>query len=582
MNFIRRISGIIILCELILIIGLPRLPDLDRFVTPDERLWLERSGWFYYALAHRDFSATFQQSHPGVTVMWAGLTGYVKVYPRYQENFEEKNRPVGLGTLAQRDYAMPLRILIESRRTMVLLHMLALGFGFLFARRLFGTIPALVGFLLIAFDPFHIALSRVLHLDGLLADFMLLSLLAFLAYLEDNRNLTLVISGAAAGLAWLTKSPGLFLIPLIGLLILFNHLRSKNNPGGVEWRKSIPQILKVATIWGAVGLLVFFIFWPAMWVDPIGSIVRVVESAIGYAEAGHESAVFFNGKIYANGEIPDISFYPINFLWRTTPVILLGLVALFVSFIYNVLVLRSGGKVRALNPNLLGETQTDVENTQQDWERQIWILAKLLFFAIAFAALMSLGLKKFDRYIMASIVVMDLMAGVGLAWLATWVEQIIRKKWGRILSAAILLSTITFQAVLAWSVFPYYFSYYNPLMGGGRQAVEVMQIGWGEGLDEAARYINSKPNSEKLRVMSWYGTGSFSYLSKSQVIGLEDSYSGSIDNWAQFNKSDYIVIYIHEWQRNLPAEVLERLRNQTPEYSVWINGLEYVRVYKLR
>lgn len=55
---------------------------------------------------------------------------------------------------------------------------------------------------------------------------------------------------------------------------------------------------------------------------------------------------------------------------------------------------------------------------------------------------------------------------------------------------------------------------------------------------------------------------------------------GGADDWNQFNKSDYIVVYIHEWQRELPREVLERLRDLQPEYSVWINGLEYVWVYK--
>jgi hypothetical protein len=52
------------------------------------------------------------------------------------------------------------------------------------------------------------------------------------------------------------------------------------------------------------------------------------------------------------------------------------------------------------------------------------------------------------------------------------------------------------------------------------------------------------------------------------------------EDWNQFNKSDYVVVYIHQWQRDLPSEVLDRLRDLQPEYSVWINGLEYVRVYK--
>jgi hypothetical protein len=91
---IHLLLEIAVTCGLILAIGIPRLLALDSFVTTDERLWLERSGRFYYALAHHDFAATFQKSHPGVTVMWAGLTGYMAVYPRYRESQAGQNRPL--------------------------------------------------------------------------------------------------------------------------------------------------------------------------------------------------------------------------------------------------------------------------------------------------------------------------------------------------------------------------------------------------------------------------------------------------------------------------------------------------------
>jgi hypothetical protein len=107
-----------------------------------------------------------------------------------------------------------------------------------------------------------------------------------------------------------------------------------------------------------------------------------------------------------------------------------------------------------------------------------------------------------------------------------------------------------------------------------------MQVGWGEGLDQAARYINEKPNSNRLSVMSWYGSGSFFYFSKSRVYNVSSEWSAS--DWDQFNKSDYVVIYIEQWQRDLPAEVLDRLQDLQPEYSVWLDGLEYARVYKIQ
>jgi dolichyl-phosphate-mannose--protein O-mannosyl transferase len=42
--------------------------------------------------------------------------------------------------------------------------------------------------MILALDPYHIAISRFLHLDGLLSAFMLLSALAFMVYLRERRS----------------------------------------------------------------------------------------------------------------------------------------------------------------------------------------------------------------------------------------------------------------------------------------------------------------------------------------------------------------------------------------------------------
>jgi uncharacterized membrane protein len=75
----------------------------------------------------------------------------------------------------------PIDLMAAGRTFIVLLNVIALALAFLYARRLVGLWPALVAFLLIAFDPFQIALSRLLHPDALLAPLMLLATLAFMA-----------------------------------------------------------------------------------------------------------------------------------------------------------------------------------------------------------------------------------------------------------------------------------------------------------------------------------------------------------------------------------------------------------------
>ena len=46
-------------------------------------------------------------------------------------------------------------------------------------------------------------------------------------------------------------------------------------------------------------------------------------------------------------------------------------------------------------------------------------------------------------------------------------------------------------------VAPYALAYYNPLVGGGPAASRVLLVGWGEGLDQVAAYLNAQPSSER-------------------------------------------------------------------------------------
>jgi hypothetical protein len=227
------------LALLALAIWLPRAAELDRLVTPDEVNWLSGTSNFYRALAHADFADTYQLEHPGVTTMWAGTAGFLWRYPAYAREapgqiawWAAEAGPV-LRSLGHE----PLELLTAGRVFMVLAITAVLAAAFVPAVSLFGFWPALVGFLLIAADPFHIAHSRLLHLDGLLSSLMLLSLLALLKYLlRGGRPANLVVSGVAAGLAWLTKSPTLFLVPFVGLLVLLElWSRRRQQPGNLDW-----------------------------------------------------------------------------------------------------------------------------------------------------------------------------------------------------------------------------------------------------------------------------------------------------------------------------------------------------------
>jgi len=93
------------------------------------------------------------------------------------------------------------------------------GYGLM--RRMLPASVAALAALLWAADPFVIAYSRVLHVDGLAGTFITLSLLAACVYwFHDRRSRFLILSAISAGLAILSKSPALVLLPLVGLIAL--------------------------------------------------------------------------------------------------------------------------------------------------------------------------------------------------------------------------------------------------------------------------------------------------------------------------------------------------------------------------
>ena len=559
----KRLFYMLILGVVLLAILLPRVIKLDQFVTPDEHHWLSRSANFYFALGQRDFASTYQKEHPGVTIMWSGTLGFLLRFPEY--------RGTGLGQLTAPEFnyyidyvapVPPLDLLVAARTIVVLGHTLVLSLALFYAIQLIGFWPAVVGFLFIAFDPFHLALTRVLHLDGLFSNLVLLSVLAFIRYLTRRRWYDLLIAGLAAGAGWLTKSPALFLIPIVASLSLIYIFRELLDSKGVlPFIKKGWQAVWPVLLWFLIGALLFVAIWPAMWKIPDDSLIAIFTKTENYVEEGHYSPVFFNGEIIESGQmgIEYFYYYPLTYLWRSTPVELLGLL------------LAGFGLVTRWKPF----NQKNVRIT-------LW---GLLLIVGVYTIGMTLGAKKFDRYLLPIYAPLDIIAGIGWVAFADWMYGRLKDRvssWlALLLPILLLVSAILVQAAGSLNTFPYYFSYYNPLMGGSRKAPQVMQIGWGEGLDEAARYLNSKESAADLHVISWYSLGSFSYFFKgdSRYLGSQTKPSQSYQE--KISNSEYAVIYIHQWQRQIPGWMLEFLSNRTPEHTVWIDGIEYVQIYRI-
>lgn len=551
------------LIGVILAFLLPRIPAIDRYVTTDEPKWMMRSANFYHALTNFDLKHTYQHEHPGVTVTWAGMGGFIRRYPLYAITRTGQIERAEKLFIFLRNHQVPIMsILATGRFFMVLFIGIAIASSFLVASRLLGLMTAFLGYIFIAFDPFFTGLSRLLGVDGLMSALMLLSVLSYLGYLLDGRKRGyLLLSGISAGLSWLTKSPALFLIPFIGLITLIDlvpKLQQLNRAERSSLRVLVRQALGViapALGWLAIACAAFFILWPAMWVDPLNTLKNIFSQTARYALEGHENITFFNGQIYEIGESAWY-FYPISFLWRTTPPVLIGLGMAILAMVFHSR-LRLPTRMRK-------------------------VVLYLTLYALLFTVGMSMGDKKFDRYLLPAHLACEVIAAFGWVMLVrTITSRLPDRNSGKLR----LFSTIVLYSVIVASqlsgvlqTFPYYLNYFNPLLGGSQQAGDVMMIGWGEGLDLVADYLNRQPGADKLRVISWYGDGPLSYLFVGQTVGMD------VDMDLEFlRKADYVVIYINQIPRQLPTpEILAFFDRLKPTNIVKIDDLDYARIYDMR
>ena len=182
--------------------GVPRFLSLEAHWGSDEGLWLQRSTQFISAVKEGEFSETLITHHPGVTTMWlAGLRSFFT------------------------DPRLDVENLALSRFFIGIVVWVGISIACLLLYRLFGQWIALASFACLAYSPFFLAQTRRVHTDALATTFILLTILLFLLYCQNrHRHRYLIFSGIAYGIALLSKSYALILLPWIPLcLFLFRE-----------------------------------------------------------------------------------------------------------------------------------------------------------------------------------------------------------------------------------------------------------------------------------------------------------------------------------------------------------------------
>jgi hypothetical protein len=522
----------------------PRIAGLSIFLTKDENTWLGgRTQRSVLALLNADWGATYQKHHPGVTTMWAAGLGLWAKYALSRSALSFGDFVAGMPT-----HPLRMDFVAVERVPIVLISAVTIVLIYLLCRKIFAG-QGLLAFLcavLAAFDPYYVAHSRLGLPDGLAAHFMLLSFLSFVVYLRAEREgkrawSWLILSGGAAGLAVLSKLPALSLGPTLLLCLFLVEKRKVSDLRGWLW----PLLA-----WAGVAVVVFTLLWPAMWADPLNTVRRTLAGLRG------DALVFIHRQLFLGRliETPGLLFYPVILLCRMTPLTMLGVAALGLKGLFY------GFGRRKAEMTMLG----------------LYVFVYLFF--------VSASVNKADRFVLPVSPALDILAALGLWNLTRW-EKSERRQFhlpsfsssSSRFSPPVLYGAacLILQAGFCLPYWPYYLSYYNPALGGGLQATRWTEVGLGEGLDEAANYLNNLENSATLRAGASYPDSVFS----SFFVGQTKTLSRRRFFWDGY---DYVVLYVARLQQqSIDPAIARFFRDQKPEHVTHSEGIDYAWVYRV-
>jgi hypothetical protein len=569
-QLIRRKFGaadLVAVIGLILLVAVPRLTNLNQYLIVDEA---DRWRWA------KEFSLALEQGDLARTLVGDGYPGIVPVWLESIWIFGEAGRRslsegqwIGQPGLSHLLHEWDRTEYLSQQRLPIVLFNTGIALAIIWVVwRLFGRRVALVSGLLIALDPFYLSDSRVNRAEAVITGLMTLSILFLIFYYHQPRWRYVIISGLCGGLSFLTKIQALAILPIVAItaLLIFlkdegGRMRAEKLPPPLNWGRGVRVgILIFGGVWALAAAITWLLLWPSMWVTPQETLTLVYDYAT--RKVGSEGVnLFFLGQTYQDAD-PGLLFYPVVFFLRITPLVLLGLIGAGLRFtLYTVRPVF--GLTR--QPKLPADPFTVPGNSI------------LVIYVLLYSLIMTVGSHKQDRYLMPIFPSLDILAALGLVYLWLWVSNKLLARLHppvqKIIGGVALVGLIIAQFITVLPHHPYYYSYFNPIFGGGQTAVKSLRIGWGEGMDQVGAYLAAKPNSRDLVVSSRFTHNMLNF--KGELIAL-----GPDGRWTQ---ADYIVLYIQQVQRRVDPspEFIDYFMARPPEKVITIGGIDYAWIYPI-
>jgi len=410
--------------------------------------------------------------------------------------------------------------------------------------------------------------------------------LLFLLYCQNRQHRRyLIFSGVTFGLAVLSKSHALILLPWVMLcLFLFREKQTRHFSN---------KIAEMLCFLNCTALTVF-VLWPIFWTVLFGlialgflvltltllrkpfnercSIGVIVAACIGLGfvclsaiqtvwsvfdrinwavTTPHEVKHFFLGKAVSD---PGWLFYPFVLTIKSTPLMLpLALVAGI----------------------LLWKRRKHSEETLRQFQMTLALVAGVALFTVC----LSVTNKKFSRYLLPAFLMLEILAAIGFVEGLKWSYTALGARFGtetthRYKRPFAVIACLCFFFVQVYPVIalhPYYGTYYN-LCWKGTDITKIITVGEASGLDLAANYLNQKPRSRYMWVQ-------VSPLARQFVRRYFRGYTYRADKPTGM-LPHYEVVYIRDSQigRVPQAGTLDG----ELEALITLNGIDHVWIYRVR
>ncbi len=584
----NKLIDIAIYIGLIVVFLAPRLAGIGDFVTLDEPSWLSQGANYYYALGQREFENTVYEYQPAVTTMTIISAAMLVYFPEYRGFGQgyldyEKGRLDPFMVSHGKD---PLQLLIYSRVIQVFVLLVLFLVLYFLLQKFFPKPAAIFALVFAMFDPFYLSQHRLMDHEGMVSLFGMISLISLAIYLFAERPegvavapwrqflnpgsfsgkpsgrylpsiIYLILSGVAAGFMSLSKSSSIATLAAIGVLLLWKMIQDREQ----GWGRGFLSALKTFGLWFLFLAITYFVFWPGMWVAPGKMLYEVYGNAFSYA---------FQGARLKITEELDVSQFTLNtrfadvwevfkiFLYRTTPVTWLGV--------------------------LLGFALPLTRDPERAQRNKLFFTLWLVN-GIAFVFLIGVAQgRNSPHYILSSYLSFNLLAGVGWFYFVEWLSKRLpssRNYWQYTLLAVVML----YQAGSALANYPYYFTYRNPILYAAGWYNEFPHFPYCEGLETAAHFLADLPDAENTTVFSYYSRGCVSYYYPGPTISYRPYYSDgehTEDLLSNLRASEYLIVYYaNQGQLAHHLNFVNAMAQAEPFHVVWLNGYEYVRIYKV-